>query len=139
MKNRGRTGKIEVEGLEYHVPAGYYTRETPLLQKIVISFGIKVEFPPDHEFRTLSDTVSYEPLIEAINRVMEEKRYALIEEIASRILDSFRAALGDYPWVRAVTVSVQKVPLSGERGPSGSLPTASITLTEEWEQASSSS
>ncbi|NPA33315.1 MAG: dihydroneopterin aldolase [Chlorobi bacterium] len=130
MKRRVK-GTIEVDGLRYFVPIGYYTHEHAFPVEVEVSFRIFIDYPEEHKINDLEDTVSYEPFIDAVTQVLKEAQ-PLIEQIAFAIKDQFIYIVKDGNFkvdIKAFEVTVEKKEILVP-GPTID-PKASITI--EWE------
>ncbi len=103
-------GVIEVSGLRYFVPIGYYTHEHSFPVEVEIGFKIFVNYPEEHRINDLEDTVSYEPFIDVITQVLREPK-PLIEQIAFAIKDEFSNIVKDRKFkigIKAFEITVEK-------------------------------
>ncbi len=124
-------GTIEVSGLRYFIPIGYYTHEHAFPVEVEIGFKIFLDYPEGHKIKDLDDTVSYEPFIEAINKALKNPD-PLIEQIAFAIKNQFNEIVQKVEFgikIKAFEVSVKKKEILTP-GPAIS-PIAKVTI--KWE------
>lgn len=92
---------VFVRGLEVQAGIGVYDHEHGRLQPLVVD--VTLDLGPV-EVQGLADTINYETVADACQRIVAEGHVGLVETFAERLaLD----CLGD-PRVRAVTVRIEK-------------------------------
>ncbi|MBL7852486.1 MAG: dihydroneopterin aldolase, partial [Cyclobacteriaceae bacterium] len=98
------TGKISLEGLEFHAYHGVYPHERSSGNKFEVDVLVETNIDPSAFQDDLSGTLNYESLYEVIREEME-KPSKLLERVgqsmATAILDKFPQAL-------SVTITIAK-------------------------------
>jgi len=113
--------RIELRGLRLLGVHGALAEEQSRAQPFEADLDVEVELASAARSDDLSDTVDYAALVEAMARVVESERYALLEALAERMAE---VALVDER-VLTVTVAIRKL-----RPPVASdLQTAGVRIT----------
>ncbi len=101
--------RIVLEGLEFHGYHGVFEEERTFGARFVVDMEMHLELPPDD---SLKHTVDYSRVYALIRQEVTERRYRLIEALATQIA---RSVLASEPLVAAVTTRVHKphAPLPG--------------------------
>jgi dihydroneopterin aldolase len=101
--------RIVLQGLEFHGYHGVFEEEAKMGARFTVDVELSVDLP---ERDALRETVDYSRVYALVRREVTEKRYQLIEALASRIA---RAVLEAEPAVVLVLVRVHKphAPLPG--------------------------
>ncbi len=101
--------RIVLEGLEFHGYHGVFEEEAKMGARFVVDVELGLTLP---ESDSLRQTVDYSQMYALVRREVTEKRYQLIEALASRIA---AAVLEAEERVRTVLVRVHKphAPLPG--------------------------
>ncbi len=99
------TDRIELRGLRLMGIHGALTEEQGRAQPFEVDLDVEADLAVAAGSDDLSDTVDYAALVEAMARVVDSERYALLESLAERMAE---VALADER-VRAVTIAVRKL------------------------------
>jgi dihydroneopterin aldolase len=98
-------GIISLEGVEFYAFHGVFEEEQRIGNRFTIDIEVETDVSSAGKSDDLTDTVDYQRLYELIREVMD-KPSALLEHVASSILESVRAT---YPHVHRVKVKVSKL------------------------------
>ena len=97
--------RILVQGIEIDCFLGVYEREQARQRPVVIEVELYVPHAAKISRRdTLSETVNYERVVEAVERVVSDRRFKLVETLCAELADD----LARLPGLRALKVSVTK-------------------------------
>ena len=96
---------IHLEGLEFYAYHGVFPEEAKLGQRFLVNVHLGVDLKAAGESDEVKDTVHYGEVYETIQAVVLEERFALIEALASRIVqDIFKSQ----PLVESMQLEVIK-------------------------------
>lgn len=117
------TGKIALEGLEFHAFHGVYPHERTSGNWFEVDICVDTDFSEGASNDELSGTVNYVTLFEIIKREMEQPS-KLLETVAEKIVND---VLTELPSVLQVELKVSKInpPIGGK------CRKASITITKK--------
>jgi len=106
------TGKIILEGLEFHAYHGVYPHERDSGNWFEVDIEVETDFSEGAARDEISGTVNYETLFTIIKREMEKPSKLLetvVEQIVARVLS-------DLPAVEKVEVKISKLnpPIGGK-------------------------
>jgi dihydroneopterin aldolase len=106
------TGKIFLEGLEFHAYHGVYPHERDSGNWFEVDIMVEADFTTGAIKDEISGTVNYETLFEIIKAEME-KPSKLLETVAQQIVDK---VLNDLPEVEKVELKISKLnpPIGGK-------------------------
>lgn len=96
--------RILIRGLRELGVHGVLPEEQTRPQPFEVDLELTVDVSAAVESDALEDTVDYSAVCEAVARVVSSEQYALLERLASRIVEVCKAD----PRVTAVTVEVRK-------------------------------
>ncbi|MCL4182281.1 MAG: dihydroneopterin aldolase [Burkholderiaceae bacterium] len=97
--------RIVVQDIEIDCFLGVYDREQARRRPVVIDVEMYVPHATKISRRdTLSETVNYERVVEAVERLVAERRFKLVETLCGELADD----LARLPGLRALKVSVTK-------------------------------
>ncbi|MBN9429731.1 MAG: dihydroneopterin aldolase [Burkholderiales bacterium] len=98
--------RIIVQDIEIDCFLGVYDREQARKRPIVIDVELYVPVPADPAAHRdeLATTVNYERVVEAIERIIGDRRFKLVETICNELADD----LMRLPGLRALKVAVTK-------------------------------
>lgn len=101
--------KITLCGLEFHGFHGVFEEEATFGARFIVDVELFLTLPDED---SLSETVDYSKVYELVQQEVTERRYRLIEALASSIA---RRILEEHPKVQHLTVRVHKphAPLPG--------------------------
>jgi dihydroneopterin aldolase len=97
--------RIELRGLRVLGTHGALPEEQARAQPFEVDVDLVADLAAAGASDELADTIDYGGLAEAVARVVEDERYALLERMAERIAETARSD----PRVTAVTVTVRKL------------------------------
>ena len=97
--------RIELRGLRATGTHGVLPEERSRPQPFEVDVDVEADLAPAGRSDALADTLDYGALAEAVVRIVERERFALLERLAERIAE---AALADER-ARSVTVAVRKL------------------------------
>ncbi len=114
-------GTIHIESMEFYAFHGHYKEEQIVGNKFLVDLMIETDMKKASVSDELQDAVNYQTAYKLVKREMEKKS-KLLENIASRILDSIHSELQG---VNRVTVTIRKMnpPMGGK------MRSVSITLS----------
>jgi 7,8-dihydroneopterin aldolase/epimerase/oxygenase len=106
------TGKISLEGLEFHAYHGVYPHERDSGNWFEVDIAVETDFSEGAARDEISGTVNYETLFSFIKEEME-KPSKLLETVADQIV---KRVLKDLPAVEKVEVKISKLnpPIGGK-------------------------
>ncbi|MBX2946479.1 MAG: dihydroneopterin aldolase [Cyclobacteriaceae bacterium] len=106
------TGRVALEGLEFHAFHGVYPHERESGNWFEVDVAVETDFTADAFQDDLSGTVNYEALFRIIKDEME-KPSKLLETVAGQIIDCIFREL---PVVQAVELKISKInpPIGGK-------------------------
>jgi dihydroneopterin aldolase len=97
--------RIVVQDIEIDCFLGVYDREQARRRPVVIDVEMYVPHATRISRRdTLSETVNYERVVEAVERLVAERRFKLVETLCGELADD----IARLPGLRALKVSVTK-------------------------------
>jgi len=107
-----KTGTIHIEGMEFYSFHGHYKEEQIVGNKFLVDLLLETDMSIPSITDELHDAVNYQIAYKLVKREMEKKS-KLLENIASRILDSIHLEL---PGVIKATVTIRKMnpPMGGK-------------------------
>jgi 7,8-dihydroneopterin aldolase/epimerase/oxygenase len=114
-------GTIVIENMEFYAFHGHYREEQIVGNRFLVDLEIETDMERAGQTDRLEDATDYQIAFRTVKSEMDKKSY-LLENIATRILDSLYANL---PGIRKATVRIRKMnpPLGGNIGSVG------VTLT----------
>jgi len=98
------TGKISLEGLEFHAYHGVYPHERSSGNKFEVDVAVETSINPSAFADDLSGTLNYETLYEVIRTEME-KPSKLLERVGQSMAT---AILERFPQALSVTITIAK-------------------------------
>src|SRR5688572_23199852 len=106
------SGRIALEGLEFHAFHGVYPHERESGNWFEVDVAVETEFSQAAKSDSLSGTVDYEALYRIVKSEME-KPSKLLETVAEKIVDD---VLRELPAVSFVELSISKMnpPIGGK-------------------------
>lgn len=106
------TGRIALEGLEFHAFHGVYPHERESGNWFEVDVVVETDFTSAALADDLSDTVNYEVLYRIVKDEMERPS-KLLETVAHKIIDDI---LRELPPVKSVELKVSKInpPIGGK-------------------------
>ena len=106
------TGKISLEGLEFHAFHGVYPHERASGNWFEVDISVDTDFSAGAATDELAGTVNYETLFEIVKKEMEQPS-KLLETVAEKIVNEVLAQL---PAVNAVELKIAKInpPIGGK-------------------------
>lgn len=97
--------RILVQDIEIDCFLGVYEREQARRRPVVIDVELYVPHAAKiHRRDTLAETVNYERVVEAVERIVADRRFKLVETLCGELADD----LARLPGLRALKVSVTK-------------------------------
>ena len=104
--------KVKIENLRLRTIIGTFDIERGEKQDIITNIEFSYDSSKAAKTDDLSKTINYDGIYKHINKVIHQKRYYLIETIATIIADSL---LKTYPILEKIDVRVRKnnVPVGG--------------------------
>jgi 7,8-dihydroneopterin aldolase/epimerase/oxygenase len=117
------TGKVALEGLEFHAFHGVYPHERDSGNWFEVDICVETDFTEGAEHDELAGTVNYEVLFEIIKKEMEQPS-KLLETVAEKIV---KDVLNELPAVIQVELKISKInpPIGGK------VRKASISITKK--------
>jgi 7,8-dihydroneopterin aldolase/epimerase/oxygenase len=107
-------GLIQIENMEFYAFHGHFKEEQIVGNKFLVDLTIETDMAAASKSDNLRDAVNYQRAYQIVKSEMEKKSY-LLENIASRILDSLYAELQGIIKAR-VKVSKMNPPMGGKIG-----------------------
>jgi dihydroneopterin aldolase len=106
------TGKVALEGLEFHAFHGVYPHERDSGNWFEVSISVETDFTEGAKNDELSGTVNYETLFRIIRDEMERPS-KLLETVAEKIIDD---VLQELPAAMQVELKISKInpPIGGK-------------------------
>src|SRR5690348_2086489 len=106
------TGKISLEGLEFHAFHGVYPHERASGNWFEVDISVETDFTKGAETDELAGTVNYETLFEIVKKEMEVPS-KLLETVAEKIINE---VLSQLPAVANVELKISKInpPIGGK-------------------------
>jgi 7,8-dihydroneopterin aldolase/epimerase/oxygenase len=106
------TGKVALEGLEFHAFHGVYPHERVSGNWFEVDISVETDFTQGAATDELAGTVNYETLFEIVKKEMEQPS-KLLETVAGKIVDE---VLTQLPAVTQVDLKISKVnpPIGGK-------------------------
>jgi len=110
-------GTIHLENIEFYAFHGHYKEEQIVGNKFIIDIEIETDLNPAAKSDRLEDAADYQLAFRVVKDEMEKKSN-MLENIASRILDSLYREL---PMIKRATVKIRKMnpPMGGHIGSVG--------------------
>ena len=110
-------GLIQIEKMEFYAFHGHYREEQIVGNKFLIDLTIETDLKPAARSDNLSDAADYQKAYRVVKEEMEKKSN-LLENIASRILDSLYVNLQG---IEKATIKIRKMnpPMGGHIGSVG--------------------
>jgi 7,8-dihydroneopterin aldolase/epimerase/oxygenase len=106
------TGKISLEGLEFHAFHGVYPHERASGNWFEVDISVDTDFTAGAANDELAGTVNYETLFEIVKKEMEQPS-KLLETVAEKIVTE---VLSQLPAVNTVDLKISKInpPIGGK-------------------------
>jgi len=106
------TGKISLEGLEFHAFHGVYPHERASGNWFEVDISVETDFTKGAETDELAGTVNYETLFEIVKKEMEVPS-KLLETVAEKNINE---VLSQLPAVANVELKISKInpPIGGK-------------------------
>lgn len=106
------TGRVALEGLEFHAFHGVYPHERESGNWFEVDIAVETDFSAAAFQDDLSGTVNYETLFAIVKEEMD-KPSKLLETVAGKIIDDI---LQELPVVQSVDIKISKVnpPIGGK-------------------------
>lgn len=106
-------GLIEIEGMEFYSFHGHYKEEQVVGNKFILNLSIETNTKKAESSDNLKDALNYQVVYEIIKKEMSKKSF-LLENIASRILDSIYLEFKDQ--IISIKIKVSKInpPMGGQ-------------------------
>lgn len=106
------TGIIRIKKATFYAYHGVMTEEQSVGGKFEVDVDMYVDFSEAAQHDNLKETVDYNSVYKFVCKLALERKYSLIETLASRIADSI---LGEFKKVKKIAVRVRKhnVPVGG--------------------------
>jgi len=116
-------GLIQIEGMEFYSFHGHYPEEQIVGNRFLVDLIIETDMSRPSVTDCLNDAADYQKAYEIVRAAME-RRSNLLENIASRILDSLFSEMNG---IKRATVKVSKInpPLGGKTA------SVSVVMTRE--------
>jgi dihydroneopterin aldolase len=110
-------GTIVIENMEFYAFHGHYREEQIVGNRFIVDLEMETDMERAGQTDRLEDAADYQIAYRIVKVEMEKKSY-LLENIATRILDSLYASL---PGIKKATVRIRKMnpPLGGNIGSVG--------------------
>ena len=105
-------GLIQLENMEFYAYHGHYKEEQIVGSKFLITLSVKADLKKPAKTDNLKDTINYHKAYQVVKEEMSKKSH-LLENIASRILDSLYAA---FPEIDSASIKISKInpPIGGK-------------------------
>lgn len=106
------TGRVALEGLEFHAFHGVYPHERESGNWFEVDIAVETDFSAAAFQDDLSGTVNYEALFRIVKEEMD-KPSKLLETVAGKIIE---VILSELPVVQSVDIKISKVnpPIGGK-------------------------
>ena len=96
---------VFVNGLVLHAYHGVMPHEGKVGQSFVIDLVLDIDLTDAAKSDKLADTVSYDAVVNVVDRAFTGKRYRLVEAAAGAVAD---AVLQNFPLIKAMRITVRK-------------------------------
>jgi dihydroneopterin aldolase len=96
---------IFVNGLVLHAYHGVMPHEGKVGQSFIIDLVLDIDLADAANSDKLADTVSYDAVVNIVDRTFTGKRYRLVEAAAGAVAD---AVLQHFPPIQSVRITVRK-------------------------------
>ena len=96
---------VFVNGLVLHAYHGVMPHEGKVGQSFVIDLVLDIDLTDAAKSDKLADTVSYDAVVNVVDRAFTGKRYRLVEAAAGAVAD---AVLQNFPLIQAMRITVRK-------------------------------
>ncbi len=97
--------RIVVQDIEIDCYLGVYEREQARRRPVIVDVELYVPHAGRIAHRdTLAETVNYEKVVEAVERIVAERRFKLVETLCAELADD----IARLPGLRALKVAVTK-------------------------------
>lgn len=106
------TGRVALEGLEFHAFHGVYPHERESGNWFEVDIAVETDFSSAAFQDDLAGTVNYETLFRIVKEEMD-KPSKLLEKVAGKIIEDI---LNELPVVQSVDVKISKInpPIGGK-------------------------
>jgi len=106
------TGRVALEGLEFHAFHGVYPHERESGNWFEVDIAVETDFSSAAFQDDLAGTVNYETLFRIVKEEMD-KPSKLLEKVAGKIIEDI---LNELPVVQSVDIKISKVnpPIGGK-------------------------
>lgn len=96
--------QIHIKDLVIETTIGVYDWEREQPRKIILNLKVEIDASNAVASDDVEDTVDYDALCEAVNQVVNERYYKLIETLAAKIVDK----VSTMPKVQTVDLEIDK-------------------------------
>lgn len=96
---------VFVNGLVLHARHGVNEHESRVGQPFILDLVLEMDLSEASRSDKLTDTASYDDIVEAVSRAFRARQYKLVEAAAGAVAD---VVLGRFPAVACVRVTVRK-------------------------------
>jgi 7,8-dihydroneopterin aldolase/epimerase/oxygenase len=96
---------VFINGLVLHAYHGVMPHEAKVGQPFILDLVLDIDLAAAAESDKLADTVSYDAVVNVVNRTFTGKRYRLVEAAAGAVAD---AVLQDFPPIQSLRITVRK-------------------------------
>ena len=96
---------VFVNGLVLHAYHGVMPHEGKVGQSFIIDLVLDIDLTDAAKSDKLADTISYDAVVNVVDRAFTGKRYRLVEAAAGAVAD---AVLQNFPRIQAVRITVRK-------------------------------
>ncbi|MGM0378188.1 MAG: dihydroneopterin aldolase [Bacillota bacterium] len=96
---------IKLKGLNFYGYIGVLSEENQLGQKFILDIELKLPLDQAGKSDDVNDTVSYAEVYEVVKKIMENKKYNLIEKAGKEIIDKIFSEFGK---VKKIKIEIKK-------------------------------
>ena len=96
---------VFVNGLVLHAYHGVMPHEGKVGQSFIIDLVLDIDLTDAAKSDKLADTVSYDAVVNVVDRAFTGKRYRLVEAAAGAVAD---AVLENFPPIQSLRITVRK-------------------------------
>jgi dihydroneopterin aldolase len=96
---------VFINGLVLHAYHGVMPHEGKVGQSFILDLVLDIDLADAAKSDKLADTVSYDAVVNVVNRTFTGKRYRLVEAAAGAVAD---AVLQNFPRIQSLRVTVRK-------------------------------
>lgn len=106
-------GKIRLKNMRFHGYHGVLEEEKKMGQEFDVDVELDIDFTKVAKTDNVGDTVDYSKVFYLVKDIVENKRFNLLEAMASHILDDIKKIYNDKVKEIVVTIRKPSAPIKG--------------------------